>query len=300
MSGNIFIPQHSYWKINMKNYLAVLMGSSAAILFCIASRAANYTVTMNNDFFSPATLTIAKGDSVTWTNVTPLTSHNSKSGSSCTTNGLWATSSDVAAHGFVTFTFTNLPAPSTNPYFCSIHCAFGMVGTLIVTNGGNVPPSVSITNPVAGAKFKAPASLALMANATDQDGSVTNVQFFSGNTLLGNVTAAPFNFQLNNLPAGNYSFTAAAFDNTGAGMTSSVVNIFVLTNATLVSPVLTNGQFLLTIQGIANQTYTTEASSNLMNWFPLTTNVAPANNFNVLDSSATNAPVRFYRVRQDF
>ena len=285
----------------MKKSLIVLTAGAALLLFCSPMRGSNFTVTMNSDFFSPATLTIAKGDSVTWTNVTPTTAHNTKSGSSCTTNGLWYTSSDVAAHGFVTFTFTNLPAPSTNPYFCSIHCVFGMVGTLIVTNGGNVPPSVSITNPADGAKFRAPANVVLMAGASDSDGNVTNVQFFSGGNSLGNISTAPFNFSLNNLAAGNYTFSAVASDNLGATTTSTIVNLFILTNATLTLPArLSDGRFQFTIQGISNQTYATEASSNLMNWFPLVTNVAPSDVFNVLDSSATNVAIRFYRVRQDF
>lgn len=283
----------------MKKSLIVLTAGAALLLFCSPMRGSNFTVTMNNDFFSPATLTIAKGDSVTWTNQGTFT-HNSKSGTGCTSNGLWI-GSDEAPHTSVTFDFTNLPAPSTNPYFCSFHCAFGMVGTLIVTNGGNVPPSVSITNPADGAKFRAPANVVLMAGASDSDGNVTNVQFFSGGNSLGNISTAPFNFLLNNLAAGNYTFSAVASDNLGATTTSTIVNLFILTNATLTLPArLSDGRFQFTIQGISNQTYATEASSNLMNWFPLVTNVAPSDVFNVLDSSATNVAIRFYRVRQDF
>ena len=165
----------------------------------------------------------------------------------------------------------------------------------------NALPSISITNPAAGAKFRAPTNLVLKASASDTDGTITNVQFFSGATSLGNVTTAPFNFTNNNLPAGNYTFTAKALDNLGDATTSAAVNVFLLTNATLASPVrLTNGQLVFTLSGIAGQTYTTEASTNLFTWIPILTNVVPASLFNVTNADATNFPLRFYRTRQDF
>jgi len=111
---------------------------------------------------------------------------------------------------------------------------------------------------------------------------------------------SPFNFNFANAPAGNYNFTARAIDNQGAATTSAVVNVFVLTNAALSAPTrLTNGQFRFTILGIAGQTYAAERSTNFVNWSAFATNVAPANTFNVTDSSSTNMLLRFYRARQD-
>ena len=130
--------------------------------------------------------------------------------------------------------------------------------------------------------------------------SVTNVQFFSGATSLGNVTTAPFNFTANNLAAGNYSFTAKAFDNLGATTNSAAVNIFVQTNATITSSaLLTGGSFQFTLNSIAGQTDAIETSPNMLNWSALFTNVAPANVFNVTDVTSTNVLRRFYRTRQD-
>ena len=62
---------------------------------------------------------------------------------------------------------------------------------------------------------------------------------------------------------------------------------------------LPNGQFRFTIQGIAGQTYATEASSNLLNWSAFGTNVAPADSFGITDLTSTNILQRFYRARQD-
>jgi plastocyanin len=164
----------------------------------------------------------------------------------------------------------------------------------------NAAPSVSLTNPVNNAKFRAPASFQLQASATDSDGSVTNVQFFSGGSPVGNDTNPPFSFNMNNLAAGNYSFSAVAADNRGMTTTSAANNVSVLTNAILSAPTrLPSGQFQFTVIGIAGQTYATEGSANLTNWSSIVTNVAPANTFNVTDFTSTNVLLRYYRARQD-
>lgn len=272
--------------------------SVAMILVLVqSSMAATFTVQMTaGDRFSPTNITIAKGDTVVWTNIA-LVTHTSNSGDTnlCSTNIFW-NSDGVASHGMYSLTFTNF-SPGTYPYICTIHCGLGMKGSLTVTNGGNTAPSVSITNPATGAKFRAPANIALMASA---GGSVTNVQFFSGTSSLGSVTTAPYNFTVSNAAAGNYSFTAKALDNQGTAATSAVVNVSVLTNATLTSPIrLADGRFQFTLLGIAGQTYATETSTNLLNWSAIGTNVAPADSFSITDATSTNILFRFYRARQD-
>jgi chitinase len=174
-----------------------------------------------------------------------------------------------------------------------------MTGTITVTNAAAVPPSVSITNPLNNAAFAAPANVTLQASASSTSGSITNVQFFSGANLLGNKVSPPFSFTDSSLAAGNYSFTARAFDNGGLSSTSAPVVIFVETNAVLSAPLRTNGSFQFTVAGIAGQTYVFQASSNMTSWSPLTTNVAPANSFIFTDPASTNLQNRLYRVRQD-
>ena len=380
---------------NLKSALISVVPGMVLFLSNEPALAANFRVQMSDFAFTPSTLTIGVGDTVTWTNVTTgvgtHTATSSTSASSCTPNQFWNSGNlPPNGGGTYTFTFTNF-APGTYPYICSNHCAqFNMKGTLIITNAANVPPSVtitnptadtvfaapanvtiqatatdtdgsvtnveflvgstvltnvtappyaattndlpagnytlsaiasdnggakktnsvniivdalpsvSITNPAANAKFRAPANIALMTDANDTDGSVTNVQFFSGASLLGGTVIAPYDFTVSNVPAGNYSFTAKAVDNRGLATTSGVVNLFVFTNAILTSPVqLPDGQFQLTILGISGQTYATEASTNLQDWTSLTTNVAPANSFDITDSTSTNILQRFYRARQD-
>ena len=101
-----------------------------------------------------------------------------------------------------------------------------------VTAGGsggstNAAPSVSLTSPVAGASFTAPAVVAMAASAADTDGSIASVAFYAGSTLLGSATTAPYTFTWNGVAAGTYTLTAVATDNLGASTTSAPVSITV-------------------------------------------------------------------------
>src|ERR1017187_9744291 len=66
-----------------------------------------------------------------------------------------------------------------------------------------------------------------------------------------------------------------------------------------VTPVLSNpsyasGQFHFFLNGATNSTYIILASTNLVNWFPVSTNKAPAQ---VTNSPPANTPHRFYRAQ---
>ena len=90
----------------------------------------------------------------------------------------------------------------------------------------NSPPTVSLTAPNNAATFVAPAAITLSANATDTDGTVTKVEYYSGTTLIGMSTGpAPYAVTWSNVGAGSYSLTAKAIDNTNAVTTSAAVTI---------------------------------------------------------------------------
>ncbi len=98
---------------------------------------------------------------------------------------------------------------------------------LVESAAVNQPPSVAISSPANGASFTAPASLALVAVATDADGTVAKVEFFQGETKLGEDGSAPYQQAVSALPAGNYAFVARATDNLGATTDSAAVTIVV-------------------------------------------------------------------------
>jgi hypothetical protein len=87
--------------------------------------------------------------------------------------------------------------------------------------GSNQPPSVSMTSPASGATYTAPATIPLAAAASDSDGTVARVDFYSGGTLLATDATAPYTYSWTGVPAGSYSLTAVARDNAGGTTVSS-------------------------------------------------------------------------------
>jgi hypothetical protein len=94
---------------------------------------------------------------------------------------------------------------------------------------GDFPPTVSLTSPLQGTVHAAPATLTLTANANDPEGPVARVEFYSGTTLLGTDTTAPFSWTLTGVGPGPYRFTAKATDSAGQTVTSETVTVSVYT-----------------------------------------------------------------------
>jgi len=101
----------------------------------------------------------------------------------------------------------------------------------------NLPPWVEIVRPLDGSVFRAPADIALVAQARDLDGRVVTVEFFEGTNSLGVVTndpgtltssRPPFHLVWSNVPPGRYVLTAKATDNDGAMALSRPVEIKVV------------------------------------------------------------------------
>ena len=85
----------------------------------------------------------------------------------------------------------------------------------------NIPPSVSITNPLDNATINTNA-VNVAANVSDADGSVTRVEFYLNGTLKETKTTAPYSSSLSPLNLGLNSIMVKAFDNSNASSTSSV------------------------------------------------------------------------------
>ena len=90
---------------------------------------------------------------------------------------------------------------------------------------GPLPPIVSISSPTDNATVGP--SFTITATATD-DGTVTNVCFYDGGTLLGNDDTGPaYSYTWNPAPLGSHALTAVAWDNEGLVKTSTVVSVTV-------------------------------------------------------------------------
>lgn len=102
----------------------------------------------------------------------------------------------------------------------------------------NAPPTVSLTSPVNGAVYTAPATISLSANAGDSDGTVAKVEFFANDVRVGTSASAgsPYTFTWNGAADGVYRITARATDNKGAVTASTeVVTLTVNVAATSVT-----------------------------------------------------------------
>ena len=91
--------------------------------------------------------------------------------------------------------------------------------------------------------YLAPAAIDLYANVTPAaNTTITKVEFFSnGNTLIGTVTAAPYNFRWSSVVAGSYVVTAKVTDSRGLTTTSAALNITVSSSVSIQLNAALNG-----------------------------------------------------------
>jgi hypothetical protein len=209
---------------------------------------------------------------------------------------------------------TSLGVDTTSPYTAAVNNLSGGTYSLSavatdnlgakLTNSVTVtvdaPPTVSISSPTNNATFTAGASITLQASASDTDGNVTKVQFFADSYLIGAATTAPYTFTWTAVPAGSYTLSAKATDNSGATVASSLVNISVVNSppstVTLLDPAIngTSFSFSFVTQTGANYAVDFSDSPSSLNWQPLTNYIGAGTTVTVTDAVATSQ--RFYRV----
>jgi autotransporter-associated beta strand protein len=145
---------------------------------------------------------------------------------------------------------------------------------IITPDGGMFAPSVTVA-------LQDPNTNATIYYTLDGTLPTTNSFRFSGPLRVTNsltVTANAF---------------AANFNNSVASSAAFTVPVLYFASVTV-----TNHQFQLTISGMAGNTYVLQASTDLKNWIPISTNLASANVFILYDTNAGSFPYRFYRVSQ--
>lgn len=118
--------------------------------------------------------------------------------------------------------------PLTEPYYVGMVVTSGDAATRaratfdgVTITSPNQPPTVTLTSPSSAMTLLAPASLTLTATASDPDGSIAQVDFFAGPTLVGTQRSSPYTFNWTNVKAGTYVVKVIARDNLGA-YTSSI------------------------------------------------------------------------------
>ncbi len=145
----------------------------------------------------------------------------------------------------------------------------------ITPNGGTFLPSVSVTLQSTNAN-------ALLYYTLDGSLPTTNSFLYSAPFVLTSnamVTVSAFETNFNNSVAANAAFLVQPLHFTSSGF-------------------LVNGQFQLGFVGMVSSNYVLQATTNFINWTPVSTNTDVTNPLNLSDPNATNYPYRFYRVQQ--
>jgi gliding motility-associated-like protein len=91
----------------------------------------------------------------------------------------------------------------------------------------DVAPTVSITGPADNTQFTDGTSVTITATASDTNGSISKVEFFDGNTKIGEDVTNTYSFAWDNIPAGTHIITVKATDDQNNVTTSSSITIVV-------------------------------------------------------------------------
>ncbi|WP_439882594.1 DUF4082 domain-containing protein [Pontibacter sp. MBLB2868] len=155
-----------------------------------------------------------------------------------------------------------------------------------VISATNLIPKVAITAPASNASFDAPAVITITATVSDEDGTISKVEFFNGSTKIGEDLSSPYSYTWNNVAAGNYQISAIAYDNLNANSDPASVNINVINPSQTVpvvagfSPASGNIGDVITISG-----------SNLSGATSVAFNTTSATSFSVVSASSITATV---------
>jgi plastocyanin len=245
--------------------------------------AADVPVSIVDFAFDPMSVNINVNDTVVWTWTTDQHS-------STADGGLWDSGVFNTPHVY-SFTFKSV---GDFPYLCVVHGFTGDVNVQVATN----PPTVTLTNPPAGATFSAPATIQLEATAADSDGTIASVQLYEGPTLLAKQTNSPYSFVVSNLAAGPYTFLAVATDTGGLSATNAVsIQVVAPVATTIGAPLQASpGTFQFSYGANPGLTYVVQRALTLTNWISINTNTAAGASVLFQDNSApTNTA--YYRVK---
>jgi hypothetical protein len=91
----------------------------------------------------------------------------------------------------------------------------------------NKAPTVTVTAPATGSSVAGPTNITVSADATDDDGTISKVEFYANAKLIGTTTSGPYSVTWGNVAPGSYTITAVASDDVGATTTSSPITLTV-------------------------------------------------------------------------
>ncbi len=127
-----------------------------------------------------------------------------------------------------------------------------------------MPPAVNLVSPIGGSVVLTGTPIPVEATATAAIGSITQVDLYRGNTLLGSLSTVPYSVLDTNAPAGTNSFYAVATDTLGQVTTSATRNVFVANlGVTITAPV--DGSVYLNGSPVTVQVFPMLSSGSITN-----------------------------------
>jgi hypothetical protein len=211
-------PSDGIFRITVTAQNGVFTNSSSFLVFVLPQAGPQITITGPTNgasFFSPVTLTAAA------TATSPVSISNvvfRLDGNPFATSSVAPYSAD----------FT--PTVGTHILSAKVADVSGSNATdMVNVNISQVPivlpPIVDLTSPANGQVFTAPASIPISADASDPDGTISQVEFFNGVVSLGADLGAPYATNWTGVTEGTYTISATATDNTGNKTASGSVTI---------------------------------------------------------------------------
>ena len=88
-------------------------------------------------------------------------------------------------------------------------------------------PLVAIVTPITGSEYAEGATVEILVNASDPDGSISKVDIFRDATLIQTEKVAPYTAKWSNAQPGIYTLRAIAYDNSGLSTSSAIVTVVV-------------------------------------------------------------------------
>jgi len=169
----------------------------------------------------------------------------------------------------VTNSLNTTGVPTTNAHLVVVAAPTNQVANI----GGNATFIAAAGGGSGAVRFQWQFGGTNLPNATNATLSLTNVQFAQ---------------------AGAYTFMVT---NTFGTPASYLATLTVMGSVLSQPQILSNGQFQMLLQGIANRSYDIEISTNLIDWSRLTTVNYTSGQMPVVDSTAAGAAQRFYRAK---
>ena len=182
----------------------------------------------------------------------------------------------------------------------------------------NQAPSVQWLSPTNESILQRPQPMTLQATASDLDGTVARVEFRDGTNSLGVVSNPPYSLLWSNPTVGTHTLSAVATDDRGTA-SSELITVTVSVTPTNEAPLTiqsvqfvaiqeppvtksaldpANSEFQLQIAGRDGSIVVVEASTDLSNWVPISTNTLVNGVVVSADADSRKFNIRFYRARQ--